>query len=151
MPHIRSIISRRPMYLAPVLVIAAAVLMSTAVPVALADEIPGYTVEVSDVTAKVGEPTVMRATLRPKEGARIMHGYANRVGQLSSFDDGVAFDSKTFPGTDQNGAMVFNITLHPTKPGTHPINGVFRIGYLEGTDYMAMISVPLVAKVTGTE
>ena len=31
---------------------------------AVADELPAYAVEVADVTAKVGEPTVMLATLR---------------------------------------------------------------------------------------
>lgn len=147
----QSMMNRRPMRFVAGLATAAALLMSSGIPVARADDNPGYTIEVSDVTAKVGEPVVMRATLHPKEGARIMHGYANRVGQLSSLDDSVAFDSKSFPGTDQNGAMVFNITLHPTKPGIHPINGVFRVGYMEGTDYMAMISVQLIAKVTGTE
>ncbi len=116
-----------------------------------AEETLGYDIDVQDLTAKVGQPATWRITLRPKSGARILHGYANRVGQLSAFDDGVAFEAKSFPGIDHDGAMIFDIALRPTKPGTHPINGIFRVGYLEGTDYMAMVSLPLIAKVIATE
>ena len=134
------------------LAVAALALSLAALPPARADEDTlGYTVEISDVTAKVGETKTLRATLRPRPGARMLHYYNNRVGQLSSFDDGVAFEGRTFPGVDQDGAMVFEIKLRPTKPGTHPINGIFRVGYLEGTDYMAMVSLPLIAKVIATE
>ena len=38
-----------------------------------------------------------------------------------------------------------------TKPGKHPINGLIRVGYIHGTDEMAMVSMPLVASVTGAE
>ena len=56
-----------------------------------AGESEAYVVEVSDVTAKVGEPAVIRATLKARDGYRILKHYNNRVIQLSSFDDGVAF------------------------------------------------------------
>lgn len=115
------------------------------------EETPGYTVEVVDVTAKVGQTAVLRATLRPRQGVRILHGYNNRVGQLSALDEGVTFAARSFPGADEDGAMVFDISLRPTKPGAHKINGVFRVGYMEGTDYMAMVSLPLIANVVATE
>jgi hypothetical protein len=118
---------------------------------ALAEESPAYAVEVGDVTAKVGEPVVMRATLRIRDGYRILTSYNNRVIALSSFDDGVAFDRKVVPATVQEGALVFAVGLHATKPGKHPINGIFRVGYIQGTDEMSMVSVRLIANVTGTE
>jgi hypothetical protein len=115
-----------------------------------AEEPKAYTVEVSDVSAKVGETTVLQATLRPREGYKILHAYNNRVGQLSSWDDGVAFEKKTFSAEDEDGALKFEIRLTPTTSGTHPINGVFRVGYVEAGTGMSMISVPLKAKITGT-
>ncbi len=110
-----------------------------------------YSIEVSDVTAKVGAHAVLRATLRPREGYRILKAYNNHVGQLSSLDDGVAFDHKMFSATLVDGALVFEVGLAATKPGKHPINGVFRVGYIQDSaDDMAMVSLPLIANVTGT-
>jgi hypothetical protein len=118
---------------------------------AVAEEPYAYIVEVSDVTAKVGDPAVMRATLRVRDGYRILKHYNNRVIELSSFDDGVIFERKMVPATLDEDALVFEVPLRATKPGTHPINGVFRVGYIHGTDEMAMVSVRLIANVTGTE
>ena len=119
----------------------------------LAEEPEAYVVEVSDVTAKVGEPAVMLATLKIRDGYRILHAYNNRVISLSSYDDGVAFDRKMVPATEQEGALVFAVPLRVTKAGKHPINGIFRVGYVHGTDEieMSMVSVRLIANVTGTE
>jgi hypothetical protein len=127
-----------------------AVLMGSAGPQAVAEEPAAYVVEVSDVTAKVGEHAVMLATLRLRDGYGILQAYNNRVGQLSSFDDGVAFERKVVTGAVQNGTLVFAVGLQPTKPGKHPINGVFRVGYIENGDTMSMISIPLIANVIGT-
>jgi len=118
---------------------------------AAAEEPSAYTVEISDVTAKVGETTTLLATLRPKEGFKILHGYNNRVGQLSAYDDGVAFEKKVFPAQDEEGALIFEIRVRPVTSGTHPINGVFRVGYVEPGTGMSMVSMPLIAKITGTE
>src|SRR5262245_7957487 len=108
---------------------------------AVAEESHPYIVEVSDVTAKVGEHAVMLATLRFRDGYTILEAYNNRVMQLSSFDNGVAFESKVVDAAVRDGALVFAVGLQPTKPGKHPINGVFRFGYIEGGDTMKMISV----------
>jgi hypothetical protein len=43
------------------------------------------------------------------------------------------------------------VGLRVTKPGKHPINGLFRVGYIHGTDEIAMVSLHLIATVTGTE
>jgi hypothetical protein len=118
---------------------------------AVAEEPSAYIVEVSDVTAKVGEPAVMLVTLRIRDGYRILKAYNNRVIALSSFDDGVAFERKMVPATVEEGALVFEVGLRATKPGKHPINGLFRVGYIHGTDELAMVSVPLIANVTGAE
>ncbi len=118
---------------------------------AVAEEPAAYFVEVSDITAKVGEPAVMRATLRIRNGYRILNAYNNRVIELSSFDGGVAFERRMVPATVQEGALVFGIGLRATKPGKHPINGIFRVGYIYGTDELAMVSVRLIANVIGTE
>jgi hypothetical protein len=117
----------------------------------VAEEPSAYVVEVNDVTAKVGEPAVMRATLKARDGYRILKHYNNRVTQLSSFDDGVAFERKMVPATVDEDSLVFEVPLHATKAGKHPINGIIRVGYIHGTDEMAMVSMRLIANVTGTE
>ena len=84
---------------------------------AVAEEPTAYIVEVSDVTAKVGDHAVMRATLRVRDGYRILEPYNNRVIQLSSYDDGVVFERKMVPAQLQEGALVFAVGLRATKPG----------------------------------
>ena len=118
---------------------------------AAAEEASAYVVEAGDVTAKVGEPAVMRVTLKIRDGYRVLKAYNNRVIALSSFDDGVVFEHKMVPATAEEGALVFAVGLRATKPGKHPINGLFRVGYIHGTDEMSMVSVPLIASVTGAE
>ena len=129
----------------------AAALVAGVHPRALAEESDAYVIEISDVSAKVGEPAVMVATLKVRDGYRILKSYNNRVISLSSFDDGVTFDRKMVPATVQEEALVFAVGLRATKPGKHPINGIFRVGYIHGTDEFAMVSVRLIANVTGTE
>jgi hypothetical protein len=51
----------------------------------------------------------------------------------------------------QEGGLDFAIGVRATKPGRHPINGYFRVGYIHGTDKFAMISLRLNANVNGTE
>ena len=116
-----------------------------------AEEPSPYIVEVSDVAAKVGDPAVLRATLRARDGYRILKGYNNRLIKLSSFDDGVIFERGMVPAALDEGALVFAVAIRVTKPGKHPINGVFRVGFIHGTDEIAMVSVRLIANVTGTE
>jgi hypothetical protein len=118
---------------------------------AVAEEPSAYIVEVGDVTARVGEPAIMRATLKARDGYRILKHYNNRVIELSSFDDGVAFERKMVPATLDEETLVFEVPLHATKAGKHPINGIIRVGYIHGTDEMAMVSLQLIANVTGTE
>ena len=116
-----------------------------------ADESAAYVVEVTDVSAKVGEPAVLHATLRIRDGYRVLQAYNNRVIELSSFDDGVAFDRRVVRGTIQDGGLDFAIGLRATKPGRHPINGYFRVGYIHDPDEFAMVSLRLIANVNGTE
>ena len=54
-------------------------------------------------------------------------------------------------GTVKNNKLEFVVGLTPTKPGPHPINGVFRVGYFNNDGRMDMVSLPLIATVTGTE
>lgn len=114
-------------------------------------ESPAYAVVVDDIAAKVGTHTVLRVTLRPRAGYRILKAYENRVARFSAADDGVAFDAKMIRGEVEGGSLVFAIGVTPTKPGKHPINGVFRVGYIEGSNDLSMVSLPLIANVTGTE
>jgi hypothetical protein len=116
---------------------------------AAADDSP-YVVEVADVTAKVGEPAVLRAMLRPRDGYRVLKTYNNRVMELSSFDDGVTFDRRVVQATVRDEGLDFAIGLRATKPGRHPINGYFRVGYI-ATDEFAMVSLRLIATVNATE
>jgi hypothetical protein len=116
-----------------------------------AEESAAYAIEVNDVTAKVGDHAVMHATLRVRDGYRILQSYKNRVIKLSAEDDGVTFDQETVPAAIEEGALLFAVGLRVTKPGKHPVNGLFRVGYLHGTDEIAMVSLRLIASVTGTE
>ena len=118
---------------------------------AQADESPAYVVEVPDVSAKVGEPAVLHATLRIREGYRVLESYNNRAIELSSFDDGVAFERRVVRGTIQEGGLDFAIGVRAIKPGRHPINGYFRVGYIHGPGELAMVSLRLIANVNGTE
>jgi hypothetical protein len=49
------------------------------------------------------------------------------------------------------GGLDFAIGVRAIKPGTHPINGYFRVGYIHGPDELAMVSLRLIANVNGTE
>ena len=118
---------------------------------AKAEESPAYVVEVTDVSAKVGEPAVLHATLRVRDGYRVLQGYNNRVIELSSIDDGVAFEHRVVRGTVQEDGLDFAIGVRATKPGRHAINGYFRVGYIHGADEFAMVSLRLIANVDGTE
>ena len=118
---------------------------------ARADESSAYVVEVTDVSAKIGEPTVLHATLHIRDGYRVLKGYNTRVIELSSFDDGVTFERRVVRGTIQEGGLDFAIGLRATKPGRHPINGYFRVGYIHDPDELAMVSLRLIASVNGTE
>jgi hypothetical protein len=116
---------------------------------AVADE-PAYAIEMTDVTAKVGEPAVLHAILHVRDGYRVLKSYNNRVIELSSFDDGVSFDTRVVKATVQEGGLDFAIPLKATKAGKHPINGYFRVGYI-GEGEFAMVSLRLIANVNGTE
>ena len=115
------------------------------------EESPAYAIEVNDVTAKVGERAVMQAKLHVRDGYRILQSYNNRVIKLSAEDDGVTFEQEMVRAKIEEGALVFAVPLRATKPGKHPVNGVFRVGYIHDTDEMAMVSLRLIASVTGTE
>ena len=108
-----------------------------------------YIVDVSDVTAHVGEHAVMHITLRLQPGYRLLEDYTNRVSRFSSLDGNVAFDHPVVRGTAENQTLVFAVGVTPTAPGRHPINGVFRVGYIQDPDGMSMVSVPLIANVIG--
>ena len=115
------------------------------------EESPAYLIEVSDVSAKVGERAVMQAKLHVRDGYRILQSYNNRVIKLSAEDDGVAFEQEMVRAKIEDDVLVFAVPLRATKPGKHPINGLFRVGYIHDGDEMAMVSLRLIASVTGTE
>jgi hypothetical protein len=76
-----------------VLMIAAGLAFVTTNP-GRGEESPAYAIEVSDVTANVGERAVMQAKLHVRDGYRILQSYNNRVIKLSAEDDGVAFEQE---------------------------------------------------------
>jgi hypothetical protein len=142
----------------PVVVRLCAVLPAVVIAAGLAfittgrgEESPAYAIEVSDVTAKVGERAVMQAKLRVRDGYRILQSYNNRVIKLSAEDDGVAFEQEMVRASIEEGVLIFAVPLRATKPGKHPVNGVFRVGYIHDSDEMAMVSLRLIASVTGTQ
>ncbi len=80
MQRVRPSMIMRKLRLAALAVAVIGSFAATSGPSGAAEEPSAYTVEVSDVAAKVGETTTLLATLRPKEGFKILHGYNNRVG-----------------------------------------------------------------------
>jgi len=109
-----------------------------------------FDLRVEDATAKVGERGALMARLRVQPGYRLLEAYDNRLTRLSTEDESVNFDPGVLHPFFSDGDLVFTINVVPTKPGRHPINGVFRVGYIED-DIMRMVSVPLMASVTGLE
>jgi hypothetical protein len=109
-----------------------------------------YSVSVEDVSTNVGEKTMLVAKLTFPDGYEVLDTYNNRLAQSSSYDDGVAFGREVVLGTVENGGLTFMVGVISTKPGAHPSNGVFRVGYYK-SDRIDMVSLPLIATVTGIE
>jgi hypothetical protein len=118
----------------------------------VADSRVPFTLEVESATAKVGEPTAVRATVAPPEGMKLSSAYRHRLIDLSVFEDhGVEFDDEIVIGAVQDdGSLVFEVGLTPTEPGEHPINGLMRVQFINGNKSESK-SIPLIAKVIGTE
>jgi hypothetical protein len=125
--------------------------LAPAAPASAGQTYAGYTVEVSDVTAHVGQKAVMHITLRPCSGCRVLEAYTNRLSRLSALDGKVDFDRPAVEPTVDGDTLLFTVVVTPTAPGRHPINGIFRVGYIDGPSTMNMVSVPLIAAVFGTE
>jgi hypothetical protein len=117
-----------------------------------ADSRVPFALEVENATAKVGEPTVVRATIIPPEGMKLTSVYRHRIIDLSAFEDrGVEFDDEVVIGTvEEDGRLVFEVGVTPTEPGAHPINGVMRVSFINGNKSESK-TIPLIATVTGTE
>ena len=111
----------------------------------------GYSAEVTDVTAHVGEKAVMHITLRPCAGCRPLEAYTNRLSRFSSLDGKVDFDHQIVEPTVEGNTLVFTVGVTPTALGRHQINGVFRVGYIDGPSTMFVVSLPLIAAVIGSE
>ncbi len=110
-----------------------------------------YTINLENVSGKVGQKTALIAKLTLPDGYKVLDAYRNRLIELSSYDDGVTFERPVILGALKNGGLEFVVGVTPTKPGPHPINGVFRVGYYNDGGRMDMVSLPLIATVTGTE
>lgn len=117
-----------------------------------ADERVPFSLDVENASAKVGNQTTVKATITPPEGFEIRRSYRNRVVELSALDDqGVDFQDEVVLGSiEDDGSIVFELGVVPTEPGTHPINGLIRVGFIKGTTAESK-SVPLMATVTGTQ
>jgi hypothetical protein len=118
----------------------------------MADSRVPFTLAVEDASAKVGEPTAVRATVAPPEGMKLSTAYRHRMIDLSAYEDrGVEFDDEVVIGTVQDdGSVMFEVGLTPTEPGEHPINGLMRVQFINGNKSESK-SIPLIATVTGTE
>ena len=118
----------------------------------LADSRVPFTLEIENATAKVGEPTAVRAIIIPPEGIKLTSAYRHRLIDLSAFENhGVAFDDEVVIGTvEPDGKLVFEVGVTPTEPGAHPINGLMRVSFINGNKSESK-SIPLIATVTGTE
>jgi hypothetical protein len=140
-------IDRTRMALAAALLAAAGLVA----PAGAAEKDEAYALEVENASAKVGEPTAIKATLTTLKGHKVSKSYRNRLIELSAQDQGVAFDEPVVLGTLESDTSVgFEVGVTPTRPGTHVINGVFRFGF-HNNGRLNMISIPLIATVEGTE
>ena len=110
-----------------------------------------YLINLENVSGKVGQKTALVAKLTLRDGYKVLDAYRNRLIELSSYDDGVTFERPVVLGLLKNGGLEFVVGVTPTKPGPHAINGVFRVGYYDDGGRMDMVSLPLIATVTGTE
>ena len=131
------------------LAVAALIGLAAAGP-SLADSRVPFALEVENATAKVGEPTAVRAIIVPPEGTKLTSVYRHRVIDLSAFEDrGVKFDDEVVIGTvEDDGRLVFEIGVIPTEPGAHPINGVMRVSFIDCNKSESK-TIPLMATVTG--
>ena len=111
----------------------------------------GWQVQVSDATAKVGERAVMQAKLHVRDGYRILQSYNNRVIKLSAEDDGVAFEQEMVRASIEEGVLVLRRPASGDQARQTSRQGVFRVGYIHDSDEMAMVSLRLIANVTGTQ
>ncbi len=113
-------------------------------------------VSVSEARGKVGQPTFLTARLTIAEGYEFIEPLprGNRVIELSSSDQSVEFARRVFRGKLEDNAITFRLEVTPTRPGAHPINGVFRVSYVVHTDsehHLRHVSLPLISTVVGTE
>jgi hypothetical protein len=117
-----------------------------------ADSRVPFALEVENATARIGEPTAVRAIIIPPEGMKLTSVYRHRLIDLSALEDrGVEFDDEVVIGTVMDdGTLVFEIGVTPTEPGAHPINGLMRVSFINGNRSESK-SIPLIATVTGTE
>jgi hypothetical protein len=116
---------------------------------ARADDRVPYILEVQNASAKVGEQTMVVATVKPPQGFNITKSYRSRVIDLSVLDNkGVEFADEVVLGRLENGSAVFEVPVTPTEPGEHPINGIIRISFHTHGKSESK-SVPLMATVTG--
>ena len=117
-----------------------------------ADSRVPFALEVENASAKVGEPTAVRATIIPPQGMKLTSTYRHRIIDLSAFEEhGVEFDDEVVIGTvEDDGRLVFEVGVTPTEPGAHAINGVMRVSFINDNKSESK-SIPLMATVTGTE
>ena len=118
----------------------------------LADSRVPFALEVESASAKVGEPTAVRARVAPPAGMKLSSVYRHRLIELSAYEDrGVEFEDEVVIGTVQDdGSLLFEVGLTPTEPGEHPINGLMRVSFINGNKSESK-SIPLIATVTATE
>ena len=82
--------------------------------------------------------------------ATTLQSYNNRVIKLGAEEgDGLAFEQDMVRAKIEEDALIFAMPLRATKPGKHAINGLFRVGYIHDSDEMAIVSLRLIASVTG--
>ena len=89
--------------------------------------------------------------LGPKGGQSLFDGANASDTTKNAMQFCIAFEQEMVRASIEEGVLVFAVPLRATKPGKHPVNGVFRVGYIHDSDEMAMVSLRLIASVTGTQ
>ena len=78
-----------------------------------------YTLEVENATAKVGEPTAVRATITPPEGVKLTSVYSHRLIELSAYEDhGVEFEDEVVIGRSKTASWCSMSGSRRPSPGS---------------------------------
>jgi hypothetical protein len=112
---------------------------------------PGYpvTVEVQNVSVRIGERALIVATITILNGYKVTDSYGHRLSGLSA-DDGIELEQRLVRGAVRHDQIVFLVPVRATRAGTDTVSGMFRFSYHDGRE-LDILAARFEATVTGVE